>query len=47
LTDTFTTPVTIQVISLAYKGETVVNTNVINFALSGANVTNYKLEAYN
>lgn len=47
LTDTFTTPVTIQVISLSYKGATVVNSNVINFTLSGANVSNYMLEAYN
>lgn len=47
LTDQFTTPLTVQVISLAYKGDIVLNSNVATFALTGANPTGYMLEAYN
>lgn len=47
LTDTFTTPITTQVISLAYNGDIVVNSNVATFTLTGANSTGYMLEAYN
>lgn len=46
LTDTFTTPITTQVISLAYTGNVVVNSNVATFTLTGANPTGYMLEAY-
>ena len=47
LTDQFTTPLTVQVISLAYKGNIVLNSNVATFTLTGANPTDYTLEAYN
>ena len=47
LTDIFPTPITIQVISLTYSGNIVINSTQIPFTLNGANSQNYLLEVYN
>lgn len=48
LTDTFTTPITIQVISLTYTGsEYYTNGTQVTFTLKGGSATNYKLEGLN
>ena len=43
----FNTPITVQVISLSYKGDYYTNSNYITFTLSGGNSGNYKLEGLN
>ena len=47
LTDVFPTPITIQIISLSYTGNIVVNSTQLSFTLNGANSQNYLLEVYN
>ena len=47
LTDTFPTPITIQIISLTYSGDIVVNSTQLTYTLNGANSQNYLLEVYN
>ena len=47
LTDTFPTPITIQIISLTYTGNIVVNSTQLTYTLNGANAQNYLLEVYN
>lgn len=40
-------PITTEVISLSYNGEIVLNSNLVNFSITGGTVSSYHLEGFN
>ncbi len=47
VTDTLELPITTEVITLSYNGGIVLNSNAVNFSLTGGTTSNYHLQGYN